>query len=428
MAEGLIDKGTFGKVGCMDPAATNFDPLATEPCAGCCTYQQAVTGCMDPTANNYNPSATVACNGCCDYGATQAPETFQPDFNPGGFTPDTNDTKPDTIGDDGALGPSLNDPCANLVLAVRIDGVVIDGNGNPIPESCCTKGVVGGTVIWDNTTTKAGVCRVHFPTEETQPQGLCEAAEAGQISDLPNRVTCINCDNFAWWNNLYTSTHGSSLQSINQPLWDYMVSVVNAEEPGIASSGSFYVDNLTGDIVSSEGCCDLLAPESTFIDTTDDNGNRIEICLCDIIPQETPLSCKCVTTIEDYVQIASSTAGAIAILNTDTLVSIGLSLEDANFIITHLYDTISARTLLANALYVSGGFYTCFEVDPKENITLLHKAVAVTETKCTELGGWWTGTGCLCNYRPDCNLTIMDVQVTREQDGLGNDIDQVIIT
>ena len=430
MAEGLVNESIKERFGCMDPSATNYDPLATSPCAGCCTYQQSVVGCMDPIATNYNPSATVACDGCCDYGEPLAPSTLEPEttFNPGGFTPDSG-TNEGLTPDDGPEEPI--DPCQGLVLQITIDGIVQDGNGNPIPESCCTSKVVGGTVYWDNATSKTGVCRAFRPVEEdAPPQGLCEAAEAGQILDITNRVTCVDCDNFTWWNNLYISTHGSSLQETNQPLWDYLVEVLNSNEPAGSPGGSFYVDNLTGDIVSSQGCCDLLAPESTFINTTDENNNQIEVCLCELIPQEIPLSCKCITTVEEFVQIASTKAGEIAILNTDTLVGIGLSLDDANYIITNLYsndfDEVEARTLLSNALYVSGGFYLCFETDLIQQITLINKPVAVDETKCSEFkGSHWTGSVCLCNHVPDCELTITDVKVSLEQDGLGNSIEVV---
>lgn len=51
-------------VGCMDPNATNYNPLATVP--GRCSYGPPVVGCMDPNATNYNPLATVP--GRCSYG------------------------------------------------------------------------------------------------------------------------------------------------------------------------------------------------------------------------------------------------------------------------------------------------------------------------------------------------------------------------
>lgn len=49
-------------VGCMDPTATNYDPLADED-SGACTYR---TGCMDPDAANYDSEAIVD-SGDCKY-------------------------------------------------------------------------------------------------------------------------------------------------------------------------------------------------------------------------------------------------------------------------------------------------------------------------------------------------------------------------
>ena len=50
---------TSPKVGCTDPNATNYDPLAVCDC--CCQ----IVGCLDPNASNYNPNANVL--GQCDY-------------------------------------------------------------------------------------------------------------------------------------------------------------------------------------------------------------------------------------------------------------------------------------------------------------------------------------------------------------------------
>ena len=59
-------------VGCMDPAAENYDPDATFPCRpdaetglDCCKYPQE--GCADPVATNYNPLAEQSCVDCCVY-------------------------------------------------------------------------------------------------------------------------------------------------------------------------------------------------------------------------------------------------------------------------------------------------------------------------------------------------------------------------
>ena len=50
---------TSPKVGCTDPNASNYDPLAVCDC--CCQ----IVGCLDPNASNYNPNANVL--GQCNY-------------------------------------------------------------------------------------------------------------------------------------------------------------------------------------------------------------------------------------------------------------------------------------------------------------------------------------------------------------------------
>ncbi len=67
--------------GCVDPAATNYNPLAN-PGDGSCIYP--VGGCTDPTAFNYNPLATFD-NGTCQpriYGCTDPTATnYDPNAN-----------------------------------------------------------------------------------------------------------------------------------------------------------------------------------------------------------------------------------------------------------------------------------------------------------------------------------------------------------
>lgn len=53
--------------GCMDSAATNYNPNATVD-DGTCTYPGPVSGCTDPTATNYNPAANQD-DGTCTFAA-----------------------------------------------------------------------------------------------------------------------------------------------------------------------------------------------------------------------------------------------------------------------------------------------------------------------------------------------------------------------
>lgn len=62
-AIGCISVSHIGSpvIGCTDPLANNYDPLATVNCG--CTYN---LGCTDPLANNYDPTAVID-DGSCTY-------------------------------------------------------------------------------------------------------------------------------------------------------------------------------------------------------------------------------------------------------------------------------------------------------------------------------------------------------------------------
>lgn len=62
-------------LGCMDPAANNYNASATID-DGSCTYDPPpVPGCMDPAANNYNANATID-DGSCTYNPPPPPCTI----------------------------------------------------------------------------------------------------------------------------------------------------------------------------------------------------------------------------------------------------------------------------------------------------------------------------------------------------------------
>ncbi len=67
-------------IGCMDPAATNYNPLATLP--GRCLYGPPVRGCTDPVATNYNPAATIDDGSCIYAGVLGCMDPAATNYNP----------------------------------------------------------------------------------------------------------------------------------------------------------------------------------------------------------------------------------------------------------------------------------------------------------------------------------------------------------
>ena len=68
----------IGILGCMDPAAFNYDPLATIDDAGSCIAVE--NGCTDPAATNYDPNANTDDGSCILPGCTD-PTAFNYDAN-----------------------------------------------------------------------------------------------------------------------------------------------------------------------------------------------------------------------------------------------------------------------------------------------------------------------------------------------------------
>ena len=433
MAYGIENISLPRLVGCMDPQASNYNPLATDPCgpvgppqvnqdgtytSGCCIYaNSSVNGCMDPQASNYNSKAIINCDDCCNYNNTTIVEqqtTRTPViFNPGTVFNIIATTTP---------------PCENLVFNISMEGVVFNGD-QPIKEECCTQEYVGQPVFYNGT-----YCVIYDSTNGS----LCENLEQGLLTpeEIQSRILCVDCDNFAWWDNLYTTLNGDSLQNIDANLWDYLVSVITSDTTNPLNpnfgNGSFYIDSLTGEPIVNRGCCDSL-PDSNYVETLSESGRLVSACLCNT-QEQTELNCKCIRYVDEFIAIASTVEGNPLLMNVATLTSLGLTLDQTNFVINNLFnpndftgdqipDNINARLLISNALYLTGGFYLCFENSSQVVDTLVSGfnqpntlPVAVDSTKCTDLGGFFDGILCYCNPQEECTLKLRDVTINTTTD------------
>jgi hypothetical protein len=408
--------GGVNLVGCRDPQAINFNPNADFSCNSCCVYPPTqVIGCTDPQATNFNPSANTPCDGCCDYGNTS--NDTNSDFR---FTP----INPIVI----ELTPPSSKTCNNIL--VNFVGNVVYNGDSLLKEQCCSKDFIGVDVYWD------GEKCLKF-TEING--GLCEYIDSGEITplELENRITCIDCDNFAWWSNLYETINGASLQDIDQELWDFLVSVITSDTDGIFNNGSFYVDSLTGEPILGNRCCSNIQ-DSTYTFFPSEGGLDRGVCLCDRV-SENDLECECVDNIERYSQITSSIEGRELLLNIDKLISLGLTLEQANYVKTNFFNTqlesdgiskaTKSRTLISNALYSTGGIYVCFDGTKKPTFISipggknLKLPVETTESTCLDLGGFWDGVVCFCKPQEECNLTLQDIKITTTFDSFNEKID-----
>ncbi len=173
-------------IGCVDPSALNYNPLASIPCgpngdvsldlggsytSGCCEYPSGnVTGCLDPNALNYNPNAVFDCNNCCIYSG----DIILTDFSSGEL-----DGPTETENGDG--GNSLGD----IILTDFLDNFNLL---QPLTEQCCDPDVVGQDVYWDGQ-----FCRLTQPTD--CPINLALTIEGVLIdgdTGLPVSEACCN--------------------------------------------------------------------------------------------------------------------------------------------------------------------------------------------------------------------------------------------
>jgi hypothetical protein len=127
--------------GCTDPAASNYNSLATID-DGSCIYD--IYGCTDATANNYNPSATIN-DGSCTYDVYGCTDQAAVNYNPtatiddgscvfpvyGCTDPFATNYNPDANVNDGSC---LYEGCVNLMMEAIQAPCLQDNAGNLNPS------------------------------------------------------------------------------------------------------------------------------------------------------------------------------------------------------------------------------------------------------------------------------------------------------
>jgi hypothetical protein len=442
--------GPRGIIGCIDPLASNYNPLADTPCgpvgqptpdlfgtytSGCCNYPASnLTGCMDPQANNYDPVAVQACNGCCTYGQPTGGGTGI------GVLPDDKEDGIVVIPTGGGTGSGTDNVttyCSSLLFNISSNGIVTASN-SALKEECCKEEFVGEPVFWDGVN-----CNIY---SDTGADSLCESFSLGLISqaEFNSRVICIDCNNFAWWDNLYTTINGDSLQDVDNDLWNFLIDIITSNGEGdLFVNGSFYVDALNGEPIVGQECCSRL-PNSNYQVVTNDFGDEVSACLCNVTP-EISVKCSCLTTVDEFIALAASIQGRELLLNMSTLMSLGLTGEESQFVIDNLFnpsdfggdgipDNVNARILVSNALYIRGGFYVCYRSfniggSTSGTISLTNSNITIpvetTVQKCLEIGGFYDGVLCYCKPLGECNLSLQDLTTTTTTDNFNQTVTYV---
>ena len=442
----VIDIGDF--LGCCDPLASNTcgTCIVDGNCAtlsgvpqpdlggtytnGPCQYKASVIEkCTDPAANNYCETCVYSCpnNDCCEYGEVDVV--------------DGSSTVISVVWNPEGGGEITTDPCEGIITEINpttnvVEQIISNHNYGSVEKDCCNP--ENGWLWTDLGGNVDGRWECISPVIESNP-GLCEGILDGSIST--ERLICVDCDNFAAWDNLYEARNGASLQDTNQDLWDALVEIITSDPTnplnGNFGNGSFYFDEVTGDLIETEDCCDAVG--GVFYTTLTDSDVTVSACLCNTTPEEAETICECLTTVDDYVNLVATTQGRNLYLNVETLTSLGLTQEQSLFVVNNLFnpndnnndeisDNVNARILVNNVLSVTGGFYVCYESSPTLNRinsdlsldTPINRgrlsAVNVSQTKCIELSGFYDEILCYCEPQEECNLSFTDISVIIELD------------
>ena len=149
-------------IGCTDPNADNFDPLATV--SGDCNF----TGCTDPNAENFNPNANIS--GDCVFARDKFLGSYLGVFTcPGDLSLLSNDSIPFSIIE--GLDPDMPN---DIILELIIDGFPL---------------AIAGTVEGDVMTLMQELLGVPIPTPLGELTGDVNAVGMAMVGDSNQTLT-----------------------------------------------------------------------------------------------------------------------------------------------------------------------------------------------------------------------------------------------
>lgn len=382
-----------GIPGCREPRFDNYNPFATID-DGSCRDNNTVVGCSDPLALNYfNPLATVGptpffidCeveiqqwganyvlvnqglwnNGttCCYYSDSITPPPPPP-------PPLTATTTGPTI----VVVPTVTATTCNGPYSLTTNNIV--NNVNSV--TCCNANTITNITLQQNQT-------YYWDGIHCYLRNNCPTS------------TCLNCNNFNNWNNLYIANHnGSSLQTTNGPTWAYLLNAITN------SGDTFYYNTSNGNFLD-EVCC--ITKNGTFLP-------QYGLCSCKA-PAPEVYRPKCISSLSDVMDLISGTTSGSTFFNNNLQTigpSLGLTNQQINFIIGNLTTNLDAKIILSNALTVTGGFHVNFGI-------LTNTPKLMTNAVCTQYGGYWdSNNNCMCKpIVNQCKIDITQVEVVTTKD------------
>jgi len=241
--------------------------------------------------------------------------------------------------------------------------------------------------------------------------------------------SCINCNNFDWWNDNYIKNHnGVSLQATDSILWQNLVDTV------INSGQTFYANSSDGELPPIDCCRYEL--EGFY-----KNG----VCFCTGIGNEIYLN-KCLSNIDDVLNLIFTPSGELKsdgyrfflMYFRNIGSALGLTSEQLDFIMSEdddntpilgssldtnnngISDKTEARLILTNALSATGGFYVSFG-------QLSGKPIPTTQNTCNF--GYWDSVNKTCMCKPivnQCKIDLSQVSTLSTKDFYNNIINVVV--